>query len=200
LGIIPKLTLVFALFAAVLVASVGVLSYRSGRAALQAATISELLATITEKHAALDSWVEERRTGIMALAGVPGLVDDVTAFIAARGAASSNAMVPPAAQAAHDQLIQEMSARVGPDRRYLALLVIDPATGTVIAATDPRAEGTSEAGQPFFVHGKSGPYIQNPYYSPTVGGPAITAAAPLRSHDGQLLVVLAGHLKLTARN
>ena len=200
LGIIPKLTLVFTLFAAVLVASVGALSYRSGRAALQAATISELLATITEKHAALDSWVEERRTGIMALAGVPGLVDDVTAFIAASGAASSNAKVRPAAQAAHDQLIQEMDARVGPDRRYLALLAIDPATGTVIAATDPRAEGTSEAGQPFFVYGKSGPYIQNPYYSPTVGGPAITAAAPLRSHDGQLLVVLAGHLKLAEIN
>jgi signal transduction histidine kinase len=191
LGITSKLTLVFVLFAAIFVAAVGALAYDSGRVALQAATASELLATTIEKQAALDNWVDERRAGIDALAGVPGMADSVAAFMAASAAASPAA---PAAQVARDRLKHELDARVGPGKRYLALLVIDPATGKVIAATDPRDEGASKADQPFFLNGRRGAYVQNPYYLATGDGLAITAAAPLWSPDGQLLAVLAGNL------
>jgi hypothetical protein len=145
LGITSKLTLVFVLFAAVLVAAVGALAYDSGRAALLVATASELLATTTEKQAALDSWVDERRAGIAGLAGVPGMAENVAAFIAA---ASSTSPAPAAAQAARDRLIHELNARAGPGKRYLALLVLDPATGKVIAATSPQDEGTVRALSP----------------------------------------------------
>jgi len=116
------------------------------------------------------------------------------AFIAASGAAPPASLAPSGAQAAHDQLIQELNARVGPGKRFLELLVIDPATGKVIAATDPRDEGASKADQPFFINGKSDPYLQDPFYSPIVGDLAITVSTPFRAPNGQLLAVLAGHL------
>jgi hypothetical protein len=43
LNISAKLTLLFALFAALLLVGVGTLAYSSGRAALETATISDLL-------------------------------------------------------------------------------------------------------------------------------------------------------------
>jgi PAS domain S-box-containing protein len=194
LGITPKLALVLVLFAAALLAVVGTFAYNGGYVALQAATVSELLSTTAEKQAALESWAAERRASMATLASVPGVADDLMAFIAANGAAPLAGLAPSAAQAAHDQLIQELNARVGPGRRFLKLLVIDPATGMVIAATDPRDEGTSKADQPFFINGKSGPYFQDPYYSPTVVDLAITVSAPFKSPNGQLLAVLAGYL------
>ncbi len=157
LGITPKLTLVFVLFAAVLLAAVGLLAYRSGRAALEAATISELLATTSEKQAALESWVEERQAAIATVASVPGIANSVTAYIAASAAVQPNAAPSAALQAAHDQLLHELQARVGAGRRYLALLVLEPTTGAVIAATDPREEGSIQADQPFFLNGKARP-------------------------------------------
>ncbi len=42
---------------------------------------------------------------------------------------------------------------------------------------------------------KRGPYFQNPYGSHTGDDLAITVAAPIMSPDGQVLAVLAGHLR-----
>src|SRR6266516_5436693 len=112
LGITPKLALVLVLFAAALLAVVGTFAYNGGYVALQTATISELLSTINEKQAALESWTAERRASIATLAGVPGVADDLMAFTTANGAAPPASLAPSAAQAAHDQLIQELNARV----------------------------------------------------------------------------------------
>src|SRR5439155_21060744 len=112
LGITPKLALVLVLFAAALLAVVGTFAYNGGYIALQAATVSELLSTTNEKQAALESWAAERRASIATVAGVPGVADDLMAFIAASRAAPPAALAPSAAQAAHDQLTQELKARV----------------------------------------------------------------------------------------
>ena len=56
-GIIPKLALVFALFGALILGAVSFLVFENARSALQAASVSELLATAIEKQSALDAWV-----------------------------------------------------------------------------------------------------------------------------------------------
>jgi CheY-like chemotaxis protein len=60
LRLTSRIVLFFVLLAAVLLATVGVLSYRSGSESLKAATISEMLATAVEKEATLNAWIEER--------------------------------------------------------------------------------------------------------------------------------------------
>src|SRR6266851_2321762 len=73
-----KLTFIYVLFAAGLLAFVGVLAYSSGRSALEAATNSALLSTVTEKAAALDSWVNFRQANLTALTSFKDVTEDTT--------------------------------------------------------------------------------------------------------------------------
>jgi signal transduction histidine kinase len=200
LSITPKLTAIFVLFAAGLLSIVGAFSYNSGRHALAAATVAELLATTNEKQAALDTWVEGWRSDIAALARSPGLLDDLSALVAASSHGRPGSAPTPAAQVAHNRLVQELQVRTGAAQNYLGLLVIEPVAGQVIAATDTREEGTFKEDRPFFINGKNGPYVQNPYYSVTLQNLAMTVSAPLKSADGRLLGVLAGQLDLAEMN
>ena len=63
LGIVARLTLVFVLFAAGLLAGVSLLVYNIGRAALEQATVSDLLSIATENR---QPWVRgSMRSGLM---------------------------------------------------------------------------------------------------------------------------------------
>lgn len=64
----PKITGLFVVFAALLLAGVGGLAYLSGREALRRATVGELQATVVEKQGALDRWLEERQADLATLA------------------------------------------------------------------------------------------------------------------------------------
>jgi hypothetical protein len=77
----PKITLIFVLFALALLLVIGVFAYGSGRAALQAAVISDLLSTALEKQAALDSWVTDRRDGVVTLAESSDFVKSLEVFL-----------------------------------------------------------------------------------------------------------------------
>ena len=70
----------------------------------------------------------------------------------------------------------------------------------MLAATDPREEGKFREDRAYFINGKNGPYVENPYNSLELQGPAMTVSAPLRSADGRLLGVLAGHVNLERIN
>ncbi len=66
----------------------------------------------------------------------------------------------------------------------------------MIVSTEPSEVGKFKESQAYFINGKLGGTVQNPYYDISFGGPAMTAAAPLFSQDGKLLAVLAGSLNL----
>lgn len=116
-SITTKLTLLFVLFAALLLVGIGALAYANGRAALEAATVSGLLSTAIEKEAALNAWVEDRQLDITALTNSPRLGDNAAALIAAAPTSAQ-------AQAAHDNLVRDLQTWAGPGQQYLTLLVI----------------------------------------------------------------------------
>lgn len=190
-GITSRLTVIFVLFAAVLLAVVGAFSFTSGRDSLYRATVSELMALSHEKQAALDTWTSDRRSDIVALAASPEVRARAAAFDAARASGDEAG-----AAGAQERLVATLAPRTGPGQPFQALLVIEPDEGQVIASTSPREEGTFKETRPFFVNGRHGPYIQSPYYSFALEGLAMTAAAPLRGPDGRLLAVLAGRLDI----
>jgi PAS domain S-box-containing protein len=188
----PRFALIFVLYATALLASEALLDYNSGRDSLRSATISELLATAIEKQAALNEWVEAKKADIAMLAADPAAVESAAALVAAPTGS-------PEAQAAHDRLVTEIQPRVV-GGEFLVLILMDPQTGQVIAATDPSEEGKFQEDRPFFINGKLGPYVQNIYYSVSLQAVAMTASAPLRAPDGRLLGVLAGRLDLAEMN
>jgi PAS domain S-box-containing protein len=186
LGLAAKVSLAFALFAAVLLAAVSGYSYVQGRAALHGATVSALLWTALEKEAALTRWIADRQRDLQALADSPHLVETIVRLRSGGAAAGE----------AHARVVGELRTHMGRNRKFLALLVIEPETGQVMAATDPSEEGKCKENRRYFLHGRREAYVQNPYFSLHQQGPAMTAAAPLRAPDGRLLAVLAGRLNL----
>ena len=189
----PRLTLIFLFFALLLVGGVGGLSYASGRAGLQAATISELLATAIEKEAALNNWVDSHLDVVVTIAASPALREAMSALAAAAPDSAD-------ARAARDRLVAELAPKTGEGGEFLNLLVLQPGTGRVIAATDPSEEGKFREDQPYFIQGQQGPFVQNLYFSPALQTPVMTVSAPLRAADGRLLGVLAGRLDLSEMN
>ncbi|HEY4579907.1 MAG TPA: hypothetical protein VIG89_02630, partial [Candidatus Acidoferrales bacterium] len=188
----PRLTLTFVLYAAALLAGVGLLAYTSGRESLRSAVLSELQATAIEKQAALNAWVEEKQADIIRLAAAPAVIESAAAVLAASPDS-------PEARDAHDRLLAEIRPRVL-GGEFQDLMIIEPQTGQVVAATNPGEEGRFKEDRPFFINGKNGPYVQNLYFSVALHGLAMTAAAPLRAPDGRLLAVLAGRLDLRELN
>jgi signal transduction histidine kinase len=185
LHLTPKVTLAFLLFAAVLLAAVGILAYSRGRMALEEATFSDLSSTAIEKESAFETWITGAQTNIATAAESPFLSRSVVALRTADS------------QTARDQVVSELEPMTREGHAFAALMVIEIGTGKVIASTDPNQEGRFKEDRPYFINGQNGPYIQNVYFSIELQSPAITVAAPIKSINGELQAVLAGWLSLT---
>jgi PAS domain S-box-containing protein len=188
LNISAKISVAFLLVAAALIVGIGVPAYLGGRASLKAAAFAQLASTASEKGAALDSYVGERKDDLSAIAASPALLQSVAALSG------------PGTAAAHDRVVAELGVRVSLDKPYAIFMVLDPGTGEVIASTDPAEEGKFRESQPYFLNGKTGAFVQGVYYSTSTQGPAMAASAPLRSSDGRLLGVLVASLNLEEVN
>ncbi|MGB4976869.1 MAG: HAMP domain-containing protein [Anaerolineae bacterium] len=192
-SITRKLTLVFVLFALLLLVSMSALFYVYGRAALEAATISELRATAIEKEAALDAWITERKSDAVALAQSPGLREDLQMLLTAPTGSPAHAL-------AEDKIRQELQMRIGPDQAFTEVFILEPAHAQILLSTNRTEEGKFREDLPYFIEGRRAPYIQNIYYSFTLQGAAMTASAPVRAANGELLGVLAARLNLGEMN
>ena len=153
-----------------------------------------MLAAADEKEAALDTWIEERLNDIVQISGPPDVGEKAATLIAAPPASE-------AARSAHAVLLRELEPHLaGLNHPFLELFVLEPESGKVMASTSPAQEGKFKRGYPYFDKGKQGLYLQAPYHSADLAGPAMTAAIPLRASDGRVVAVLATRLDLAAIN
>lgn len=189
LGILPKLTLVFVLFAALLVTSLGALVYVNARASLQVANTSALLSTALEKQTRLNAWVEERQHDVSALAETPSVIAEVENF-----------MLADSGPQAYERLVADFLPYAQPRGEFLEVMILDPETGKVLLSTAPAQEGKFKENQPYFINGRNGAFVQNVYYSISLQAPAMAASAPIRAEAGRLLAVLAAWLDLEEMN
>jgi len=192
-GITPKLTFIFVGFAALLLAGVASLAYTNGRNALQQAAISELQSIATEKESALVEWEQDKQSALQTLVSLSELELDIVTFRSARSDSLE-------AQVAHDKLVDLLRPWADEDKDFLGLLVMDPDTAEIIAATRTDEEGKFKETFPYFIHGREGLYLQSAYYSPELQDLAMTVSAPVKTADGRLLGVLAGRLNLDQLN
>ena len=178
------------LFAGIIVVSVGMFSYASGRAALRESAAVNVVSIALEKEAALQIWREEQLEHITAMANLPSMIEHTGALVAA--------FPDPSIARAAQNLVQDLQSIGG--NRFLDLLVLEPELGMVIASTDGGEQGKFKENRPYFLNGKQGPHVQNPYYSFQLQGLAIIFSAPIVSQAGTLLGVLAGRGDLTEIN
>ena len=188
LRLTPKLTLIFVLFAAALLGVVNALIYNSGRNALERAAINELESIAGEKQAALDAWLNEGRSEIVALAADPVILSETSVLL-------SNQANESTLRSIHNKFVDGFQPRVELGE-FLAVLLLDPKTGKVLVASDPAEEGRSKSDRSYFREGKRGPYITPIYYSEELKKPAITTVTPVIADRGELVGLLVGRLNL----
>ena len=186
-GITHKLTLVFVLFAAILLGSTEWLAYDRGKAALEDSVIAELETSALEKQAALEDWLGDRARNLIDLS-------DLTQDLAQIGRLDPLAVVPGSGQTMHDEVAAELRAGLRANQDYDAVFILDPTDGNVLISTDPADEGQSQGDTAYFRRGRIGPYVGSAG-NPDEKSPALFAAVPLRVAGGRLAGVLAGRLK-----
>jgi len=181
-----RIVVVLVLLAAVVLAGVSVLSYRSGRAALETAVISELLSASVTKASEIDAWFGTRVADVETVARSPVILDAVGPLLAAAPASAQ-------AREAHDRIARELLPHTQATPRANAMIaVVDAVSGRILVATDPAIEGRSLADEPFFQPGHSGTHVHAPHLSDEIAGPAIAIATPLRGWDGKVRAILVG--------
>ena len=188
----PRLALAFIIYAGALLVVIGLLAYNSGRDTLRAATITELQATALEKEAALNQWIEDKEEDIATLAADPIIIQSASIML----------MEPPNSlryREAHNLLVSSIEPRLL-SGEFIEVSMIHPQTGQVLASSNPDDEGKFKEDRLYFLEGRSGPYVQNLYYSIGLQSISQTAAAPLITLDGELVGVLAARLDLKDMN
>jgi PAS domain S-box-containing protein len=190
LSLKSRISLNFVLLSAVLLATVDVLSYRSGSKSLEADAMSERLSKAVETEAGLDAWIAERMSDIGEISGHADVVDKTVRLIAAPPAS-------PEARSAHAILLQELEPYVSVlGSNFTELFVMEPDSGKVVASTSPAEEAKTKLGHSYFDHGRTDLYLQPLYYSTDRADPSMTAAIPMRADDGRVVAVLAARLNL----
>lgn len=193
-GLTLRISLTFACFAGFLLLSVGVLSYSSGRNALESAAVSELLSSAIGKESRINEWLHDAVGNLETLASSPALQAAALDLVATQGQ-------PDAARNAHNRAIAELLPRAMMQRRKrLLLAVADPHTGRLIAATDHAIEGKSIATEPYFRGGVHKSYLQSPFMSALLERPVIAIGTPIRAPSGKVLGVLVGWIELNELN
>ena len=114
----PRFTLVFILYATVLLLVVGLLAYTSGRNTLRDNTIAELEGTAQRKEDNLNRWVDSEQSDLRALATDPSLLSSVSTLMTAS---------PDSAEfrSAHDKFIASIQPRLAPSA-FLEVSLLRP--------------------------------------------------------------------------
>ena len=183
-GLTLRISIAFACLAGVLLIGVGVMSYSSGRSALESAAVSELLSSAISKESNINEWYRNAVSDVEAIAASPALVAATTDM-------SSTDLPVEVTRRAHDRLVAELTPRTRlQSRRHLLMGIADPISGRIIAATKASVEGQSIAQHLYFSIGIKKSYVQNPSFSTFLNRPAITIGTPIRAPNGPVRGVL----------
>ncbi len=190
LSITLKLTLVFILFATLLLLGLSVPAYLNARYSLRSAAVSELLATSLEKEAALNAWVENRQHNMLDIASQPQLQEILQDYLNLSAAS-------PAARLLTEEINRNLQNWTGQGHLFQFLQILEADSGRIILSTNPADVGKFREQEAFFIKGRDGSVIENPIYDLSSGSYVMMGAAPIVAADGSLLAVLAGSLDLT---
>ncbi len=80
---------------------------------------------------------------------------------------------------------------------YEEMFVMD-LQGQVILSTDPTQQGKVYVRETFFERGLTGPYVDSPSYSPSLGETLVLAVRPVINQTGETIAVLAGRADMEA--
>jgi len=179
LNITYRLALVFMLFAAGLVLAITLLYYNVAQRSLQQGTAAELESIASEKLAQLSLVLNERSALLSSTA---------------RYSEIANNLNGPAASSRLQEVLQTLLESGSP---FVKMSILEAGSGAVIASTDPAEVGKSEAGEPFFVNGLKGGFIQVAYQNVPGADPRTVISTPIHNESGAAAGVLVGWMQMS---
>lgn len=188
-SITRKVTFVFVMYTAALLLILVLTIYPVARSVLQGAVSSELEASAFEKQKAISDWVKERQDDVEILANEPAFVSDLGSMPASPNGGGQESSY-------NKRLVADMTYLAAPGHHFLSLFVLDPKRGQVIASTQSSEKGKLKGDQPYYLDGRSSPFVHNAYMTKGEKVPTIIVSTPVRGPGGSLLGVLAGRLNI----
>lgn len=185
-----KLALLLTSFSVFSITLVGLYAFENGRRALEQETVNYLIATNQSKESQINRWIRDLTGNIELLAENPFFVDDFAREMAGHDPLN------PVHLAVHKTIYEKYLNPVVKKAGFYELFVLRAGDGKVLLSTDSVQEDKYKTNRPYFVHGKTGTYIQNVSYSMSLQQPVMTVATPIRNRQGQVIAVLAGRLDL----
>ena len=192
-----RLTILFVLLSISPLAVVGYLAYDNGQRTIEQDTHNRLISTTILKEAEFNRWVEGNERSLRELARRP-TIGEYAAVMAWRDPSTGSGRDPadPEYQAAHRSLHEDhLNTTLEEEGGFLDLSILRD-DGLILCSTDEKLEGKYKESEPYFVEGKNRTYVQNAYYSLTLGEAAMAIGTPIEDKDGNLIAVLAGHVDL----
>ncbi|GAB4494636.1 MAG: hypothetical protein OHK0052_00150 [Anaerolineales bacterium] len=173
-------SLILALLPPVIVATVfGLIFINNGRNQ----TLEQMQGVVQLKRAQLDLWVDSLQTSLTTLREETGAVERFEAILTL---SESNPRRIVALQA-----LEQRFARMVEDNGDFDEVLLITADGDVILSTDAAQIGKRFAQRKFFIFGKSGPYINAPFYDAALDRTVIWLSLPVYNRADVLIGVLA---------
>ena len=166
------------------------LAYREASRSLRQNVIDRLRGVADRRAGDANRWVLSQRDMLHFISTVPGVVRDgeLVAAVRAPGVRPDTA--------ASQRLQRTFREAIATGFAATEVMVLRPVGAEVVVSTDSTQLGQYHVADPFFVEGRSRPYVQNIYPSPVDGHPMLSISAPLRSPGGELVGIVAAHLNL----
>ncbi|MCG8618194.1 MAG: HAMP domain-containing protein, partial [Desulfobacterales bacterium] len=168
----------------------GTMTYTSGRDNVLYHVQTHLESVATLKKQAIDSWSEHL------IHTIKWVANDREVLKAMSTVLNPNQLLNKGSV----HMLRKRFAQTVELGHVTLIYILDVTTGKIVAASDPEWCGRIRKNSPFFIHGKTGPYISDIFISLPMGRPTMVASAPVRNEAGRLTGVIAAHANLETLN
>jgi two-component system sensor histidine kinase/response regulator len=181
IGLRARIVLVFVLFAASLLAAVGLWSFHSGEQALQNSRFAEMRAQAFEKRSRIEDWITDTLARVDGKANSPALVERLQALLEAERSEIG-------IDVARRRLTQEIETLQ--NFQGLRLFLLEGADGRILASNRPELVGQQPPADLDFALSAQRPEVGKPHVSSLTDEPALGMAAPVELESGLERAVL----------
>ena len=164
------------------------MAYGSGQRNIISDLENHLQGVAVLKEQEIKKWMRHLEHAITWQASSPQMARDAAILI-------THSAGDPEYLVAHDSLVAEFDRLVG--LNYITtLFFLDSAIGRIIVSSDTSREGQFKNSEPWFIQGKTRPYVSDIFHGLSLGRPTMVIAAPVIGRHGKLMGVIAGHVNL----
>ena len=184
-----RLVIYFLLLALVPLTIVSYVAYNSGEEALKRGILDHLSTTAILKEDEINRWIADKKRSTRLLAQTPIVRQYSRPLL-------TESETGPDFLSAYEILGDYLTAVLAEEPDFLETFILTDVGGKVILSTNKEHEGEYNVTSTYFTEGRKATYVQNVYFSASLGKTTMTIATPVEDEAGQRVGVLGVHVNL----